>query len=82
MIVLTPLQIWLSRSLGNNQKVMMKKKDARQKIMNEVLQGIRVIKFFAWETSFFGKINKIREEELATLRTSWLYRAGMARILF
>jgi len=28
--------------------------------MNEILQGIRVIKFYAWEKNFEEKINKLR----------------------
>ena len=30
----------------------MKKKDARVKIMNELLQGVRIIKYFAWVRLF------------------------------
>lgn len=48
MILLIPVNAVLARWLGTIQKEMMKHKDARNKIVNEVLQGIRVIKFFAW----------------------------------
>jgi ATP-binding cassette, subfamily C (CFTR/MRP), member 1 len=56
---------------------MMASKDSRVKIMNETLQGIRLIKFFAWEASFQGKISDIRDEELAALRSSAYLRAIM-----
>ena len=37
-------------------------------MMNEILYGIRVIKFYAWEKHFSAKINKIRLAELKSLR--------------
>ena len=46
----------------------MKQKDARIKLMNEVLNGIKVLKLYAWELSFRDKINVIRNMELETLK--------------
>eukprot|EP01128_Nolandella_sp_AFSM9_P006332 TRINITY_DN3225_c5_g1_i1.p1 TRINITY_DN3225_c5_g1~~TRINITY_DN3225_c5_g1_i1.p1 ORF type:complete len:1698 (-),score=443.16 TRINITY_DN3225_c5_g1_i1:254-4717(-) len=77
MVILLPAQLFLAKKLGGVQKVMMKKKDSRQKTINEVLQGIRVIKFFAWETSFMQKVGVIRDSELATLLKSWLLRTSV-----
>ena len=36
--------------------------------MNEILDGIKVLKMYAWEPSFARKIQKIRDEEVATLK--------------
>ena len=36
--------------------------------MNEILFGIRVIKFYAWESHFESKINDLREAELKSLK--------------
>ena len=36
--------------------------------MNEVLYGIRIIKFYAWEKHFGNKINDLRSHELESLR--------------
>lgn len=38
--------------------------DARLKILNELLQGIKVIKFYAWEALFVNRIGAKREEQL------------------
>ena len=38
--------------------------DARVKLMNEVLTGIRIIKFYCWEKPFKSKIEDIRKKEL------------------
>ena len=42
----------------------LKATDARTKLMNEVLTGIRVIKYYCWEKPFKGKIHDIRKFEL------------------
>ena len=36
--------------------------------MNELLLGIRVIKFYAWESQFSEKIDVLREAELKSLK--------------
>ena len=41
-----------------------KEADQRIKIINELLQGIRVCKFYAWEKSFLENIAEIRTREL------------------
>ncbi|XP_071131058.1 multidrug resistance-associated protein 1-like [Mytilus edulis] len=38
--------------------------DARIKMMNEILNGIRVMKMYAWEESFMQRITEIRDKEL------------------
>ena len=48
----------------------MKHKDARIKLMNEVLNGIRVLKLYAWELSFQEKILAIRNMELDVLKSA------------
>ena len=51
----------------SSRKVLLKTKkvtDARVKLMNEVLTGIRVIKYYCWEKPFKGKIMDIRNKEL------------------
>lgn len=46
----------------------MQHKDARIKLMNEILNGIKVLKLYAWETSFRDKVLAIRQKELNVLR--------------
>jgi ABC-type multidrug transport system fused ATPase/permease subunit len=41
--------------------------DFRMKLTNEVLSGIRILKYYAWEIPFFEKIDRIRESELSIL---------------
>lgn len=46
----------------------MQYKDARIKLMNEILNGIKVLKLYAWENSFKDKVLAIRQKELNVLR--------------
>lgn len=40
-------------------------KDQRIKAMNEILNGIRVLKLYAWEMAFIRSITHVRQKELA-----------------
>ncbi|CAF4411693.1 unnamed protein product, partial [Adineta steineri] len=46
----------------------MKVKDERIKTMNEILNGIRVLKLYAWEMAFIRSITHIRDKELQYIR--------------
>ncbi|XP_034047298.1 multidrug resistance-associated protein 1-like [Thalassophryne amazonica] len=46
----------------------MKNKDNRIKLMNEMLNGIKVLKLYAWELAFKNKVSDIRESELRVLK--------------
>ena len=46
----------------------MKQKDGRIKLMTEILNGMKVLKLYAWEESFQKQVSSIREVELQTLK--------------
>lgn len=46
----------------------MQYKDARIKLMNEILNGMKVLKLYAWEPSFKDQVLHIRQKELSVLR--------------
>ncbi|XP_035215555.1 multidrug resistance-associated protein 1-like [Stegodyphus dumicola] len=46
----------------------MKDKDLRTKLMNEIMNGIKVLKLYAWESSFIKEIMKLRNKEVASLK--------------
>ncbi|KAG8191790.1 hypothetical protein JTE90_026825 [Oedothorax gibbosus] len=68
MILMIPLNAAISIYIRNFQVSLMRDKDARTKLMNEVLNGIKVLKLYAWENSFIKSIMKIRGLEVACLR--------------
>ncbi|XP_066282147.1 ATP-binding cassette sub-family C member 10-like [Branchiostoma lanceolatum] len=67
-LLLIPINRWLAIKIGKLSNDMMLQKDARVKLMNEILYGIRVIKFYAWESTFQEKVRRLRQLELKSLR--------------
>ncbi|CDH53086.1 abc metal ion [Lichtheimia corymbifera JMRC:FSU:9682] len=77
LILSIPLNGFLASRMMKLQKQQMKNKDSRVKLMNETLNGIKVIKLYAWENAFMKKISFIRNDlELATLKKIGVLSAG------
>ncbi|KAI8422379.1 hypothetical protein MSG28_006239 [Choristoneura fumiferana] len=76
MIVLIPVNGFIANRVKILQIRQMKYKDERVKLMNEVLNGIKVLKMYAWEPSFQDQILKIRNKEMYVLKqTAYLNSA-------
>lgn len=61
------------------QEVQMKFTDSRIKLMNEILGGVKILKFYSWEEAFLQRVNILRDSELNALRTSQiLYSVSLA----
>lgn len=58
----------------------MEQKDSRIKLVNEVLNGMKVIKLYAWENPFKLLIMAIRKAELIVLRKYSLLNASFSFI--
>ncbi|CAH1794809.1 unnamed protein product, partial [Owenia fusiformis] len=68
MVLLIPINALIATKARSLQVRQMKQKDSRIKLMNEVLNGIKVLKLYAWELSFKEKILGIRNDELDVLK--------------
>ncbi|KAK5612185.1 hypothetical protein CRENBAI_022816 [Crenichthys baileyi] len=68
MVLMVPVNGLLANKAKEIQTENMKSKDKRLKIMNEMLNGIKVLKLFAWEPSFQTQVEDIRGEELKVMR--------------
>jgi ABC-type multidrug transport system fused ATPase/permease subunit len=69
MIFTMPLQGFVARIMRNLQKQQMKNKDARSRLINEIINNMKSIKLYAWGSAFMNKLNFVRnEQELKTLR--------------
>ncbi|TFK62549.1 P-loop containing nucleoside triphosphate hydrolase protein, partial [Pluteus cervinus] len=55
--------------------------DTRVRLITEILQGIRLIKFYAWEEFYAHQIGNLRQREVQTVRIVSLARAGMFALL-
>uniref|UniRef100_A0A8C6JAU0 Canalicular multispecific organic anion transporter 1 n=1 Tax=Melopsittacus undulatus TaxID=13146 RepID=A0A8C6JAU0_MELUD len=67
MVLLIPINAFLVAKSKTIQVRNMKNKDERMKIMSEILNGIKILKLFAWEPSFEKRVNEIRARELKNL---------------
>ena len=69
MILSIPLNGVLARYMKRLQKVQMKNKDARTRLMTEILNNMKSIKLYAWAQAFLKRLGHIRnDQELHTLR--------------
>ncbi|KAM0714363.1 hypothetical protein Q7P37_010150 [Cladosporium fusiforme] len=69
MLAMIPINGFIARISKTLQKKQMKNKDARTRLMTEILNNMKSIKLYAWTTAFMNKLNVIRNDrELHTLR--------------
>uniref|UniRef100_A0A673HYL8 Multidrug resistance-associated protein 1 n=1 Tax=Sinocyclocheilus rhinocerous TaxID=307959 RepID=A0A673HYL8_9TELE len=68
MVLMVPVNAVIAMKTKTYQVAQMKSKDNRIKLMNEVLNGIKVLKLYAWELAFKDKVSAIRESELRVLK--------------
>ncbi|XP_059139698.1 multidrug resistance-associated protein 1-like isoform X2 [Physella acuta] len=50
-------------------------KDQRIKLFNEILNGVKVLKLYAWEPSFSSKLQEYRNAEVKQLRKAAIYNS-------
>uniref|UniRef100_A0A8B9S070 ABC-type glutathione-S-conjugate transporter n=1 Tax=Accipiter nisus TaxID=211598 RepID=A0A8B9S070_9AVES len=73
IVLLIPINGFLVRNMKN--------KDERMKTMNEILNGIKILKLFAWEPSFEKRVNEVRARELKDL-VNFSYLQSISIFLF
>ncbi|XP_071760532.1 multidrug resistance-associated protein 1-like [Centroberyx gerrardi] len=79
VILIFPLNGVIAKMRSKLQEVQMKFMDGRIKLMNEILNGIKILKFYAWEEAFLGRVGGLRERELNALKKSQiLYSISLA----
>ncbi|XP_067675078.1 multidrug resistance-associated protein 1-like [Haliotis asinina] len=75
LLFFIPVNTYVTFRLKKHQTDLMKWKDKRMKMMNEILNGIKILKLYAWEPSFQEKILQIRKKEIHTLWTISLLKS-------
>ncbi|KIW27677.1 hypothetical protein, variant [Cladophialophora immunda] len=80
MILILPLNLYIAHSFQAAQKRIMAATDGRIHVTNEVLQNIRIIKYFAWEQRFQNNVNEKRQVELSALWRKYVLWASAATI--
>jgi ABC-type multidrug transport system fused ATPase/permease subunit len=82
MIILMPVNMWVFSMVGKMRRKVLMHSDARVKMMNEILTGIRIIKFYAWERPFGREVEFVRGKEMDALtKMSYVVAVGFSIIL-
>ena len=68
MALMIPLNTVVGKKLKKYQFEQMRCKDKRTKLMDEILNGMKVLKLYAWEASFEKQVVGIRDREIDALR--------------
>ena len=78
LLVLTmPILGKTIRSLFRRRVRINKVTDQRVSLTQEILQAVRFVKYFGWETSFLGRIRKIRDREIRMIQVLLMMRNGI-----
>lgn len=72
MVLMLPVNLLIARQFRKVQNRILAGTDARIHATNEVLQNIRIIKYFAWERRFEEIVNEKRKAELKSLRYRYI----------
>ncbi|ORY43967.1 P-loop containing nucleoside triphosphate hydrolase protein [Rhizoclosmatium globosum] len=56
--------MWISTFAIKYERNALAFTDERVKVIGEVINGIKIVKFFGWESSFIERLKKIRDNEL------------------
>ncbi|KAM7356664.1 uncharacterized protein ACRADG_002316 [Cochliomyia hominivorax] len=70
MLAFIPLQVWGAKKAAIYKERTVERTDWRVKLMNEIIQGIQVIKMYAWEKSFAKVISFVRHKEVNAIKGS------------
>lgn len=71
----------VSPQIGKWQKSFMKSSDMRMKLLTELVNNIKPIKLYAWESFFAERISSIRVEQLNFLRKFYYWVISVSALL-
>ena len=61
VLLFVPLQSWIGRVFSKLRLMTAEKTDKRIRIMSEIINGMKVIKMYAWETPFAKLVEDARK---------------------
>lgn len=82
LVLILPVNLFIARQFNKVQNAILKGTDARIHATNEVLQNIRIIKYFAWERRFQDVVNEKRKAELKSLRARYILWSCAATVWY
>jgi ATP-binding cassette, subfamily C (CFTR/MRP), member 1 len=82
MCVFLPLQYWLGLIVAYKKKNLSLVSNRRISLMEEIMRGIKLIKIYGWEESFFKNLNLVRAEEAQLLNRINQIKATILGLIF
>ena len=68
LVIGVPILTRAIKSLFIRRKAINKITDQRVSLTQEILQSVRFVKFFGWESSFLKRLDEMRNREIATIQ--------------
>ncbi|KAJ1301602.1 hypothetical protein OPQ81_008850 [Rhizoctonia solani] len=81
-VLMTPIQTMVMKRLFSMRKRSMMWTDKRAKLLQELLGGMRILKFFAWENPYLERVSNFRTNELKYIRSLLLIRSANNAVAF
>ncbi|KAF7982734.1 hypothetical protein HWV62_26606 [Athelia sp. TMB] len=81
LIVGFPIQFVLVRVMFKQRFKGVRITDQRIRTTSEVLQGIRLVKAFAWEAFFTAQVGELRTREISTIKKVAMARSGLIALV-
>ncbi|DBA00659.1 TPA: LOW QUALITY PROTEIN: hypothetical protein N0F65_003588, partial [Lagenidium giganteum] len=82
LVLILVVSVRLGNAVGRLQKSLLQVMDARVQATSEVLEGIRVVKLYAWETALLARIQRLRADEVRLARQLQRVSVYNATLLF
>nr|XP_049593463.1 multidrug resistance-associated protein 1-like isoform X1 [Syngnathus scovelli] len=70
VVLIFPLNGLIAKRRSKLQEVQMSFMDGRIRLMNEIVSGVKILKFYAWEEAFLRRVGVLRDGELDALKKS------------
>lgn len=77
LLSFVPLQTYMGKKAAKFRLSTAIRTDKRVRFMNEIIQGIQVIKMYTWEKSFASVVDKVRRKEISTIRGTLFIRGTL-----
>jgi len=69
LAILTPVTHKMAKNFLHLEDLMMKKRDRRVTLMGQILQSMRLVKYFVWEDEIVKQVAIVRDEEISARRS-------------
>lgn len=77
VVILIPCNGYVAHRLEVLEDKILTQKDKRSKLMSEILNGMKVLKLYAWEGAFGDRVTAIRARELKYQRSDAFWETGI-----